>query len=631
MLTQQRIGSHGAELIDGGVHFRVWAPAREMVHVVVVEDNQANANRHALQAEGDGYFSAQVSAAKPGSRYWFQVDDAPATYPDPASRFQPQGVHGPSQVIDPGAYRWSDDDWPGVTLAGQVLYELHIGTFTPEGTWAAAIGKLDHLRELGVTLIEVMPVAEFQGRFGWGYDGVCWYAPTHLYGQPDDFRAFVDEAHRRGIGVILDVVYNHFGPSGNYVDIYSPYFASEKHSTEWGAPINFDGEHAGPVREFVTGNAAYWMREYHLDGLRLDATQALFDDSPTHIITEIGRAARAAAGRRSILLFAENEDQRVQHVVPVEGGGYGLDGLWNDDFHHACRVAATGHAEFYYGDFAGSPQELISAIKRGYLYQGQWNLRQERFRGTPSRDIERMHFVHFLQNHDQVANSAHGLRLHELTTPGRWRALTALLLLAPETPMLFMGQEFAAPNPFLYFADHNVDVNEMVRKGRLEFLRRFPRTVDFSPEELNDPASEETFRVCKLQWSLSRREAKALRLHRELLALRREDAVFSRQEKVRLDGAVLAPEAFALRWFAEDEDDRLLLVNLGLDRDLRPMTEPLLAPPANTRWKLFWSSEAPRYGGSGTGMLNVKQWRLPGHAALVLRPIQPSNTEAEEG
>ncbi len=631
MATQQRLLSHGAEVSEGGVHFRVWAPERKSVHVVVWDDGPSNSIRHALQAEGDGYFSAEVSAAKPGGLYGFQVDDDPSIYPDPASRFQPQGVDGPSQVVDASSYRWNDDGWSGVLLAGQVLYELHIGTFTPEGTWAAAIGKLDHLRKLGVTLIELMPVAEFQGRYGWGYDGVYWYAPTRLYGQPDQLRTFVDEAHARGIGVILDVVYNHFGPSGNYIDVYSPYFASERHSTEWGAPINFDGEHAVPVRAFVTENAAYWIREYHLDGLRLDATQALFDDSPTHIIADINAAARAAAAGRAILIFAENEDQRVQHVVPTDQGGYGLDGLWNDDFHHACRVAATGHAEFYYGDYAGSPQELVSAVKRGYLYQGQWNLRQERFRGTPSRQIDRNHFVHFLQNHDQVANSAHGLRLHDLTTPGRYRALTALLLLAPETPLLFMGQEFAAPNPFLYFADHDVDVNEVVRQGRLEFLRRFPSTAAFAAEDLDDPASIQTFQKCKLDWNIGRAGARILQLHQELLALRRDDPVFRQQENVRLDGAVLGPEAFALRWFADDQDDRLLLVNLGRDRELRPMTEPLLAPVAGTCWNLYWSSEAPRFGGSGTGVLSFQPWSMPGHAALVLRPRWPSSSETEEG
>lgn len=636
MQIEQRTLSHGAEVIPGGVHFRIWAPVRKTVHVIVMEPGETNASRHVLQAEGDGYFSAEVSAAKPGSWYWFEVDNDPARYPDPASRFQPQGVLGPSEVVDPSRYLWRDDDWPGVQLPGQVLYELHVGTFTPEGTWAAAIEKLDHLRDVGVTLIEVMPLAEFQGEFGWGYDGVCWYAPTRLYGQPDDFRAFVDAAHQRGIGVILDVVYNHFGPSGNFLGAFTPYFDSEKHATEWGKPINFDGEQSGPVREFVTGNAAYWIREFHLDGLRLDATQALFDDSPRHIITEIGLAARAAAGDRSILLFAENEDQRVQHVAPVEQGGYGLDGLWNDDFHHACRVAATGHAEFYYGDYHGSPQELVSAVLRGYLYQGQWNLRQQRFRGTSTRNIDRLHFVHFLQNHDQVANSALGLRLHDLSTPGRFRALTALLLLTPETPLLFMGQEFAASSPFLYFADHEVDVAEMVRQGRLEFLRRFSRVATFPPEELADPADRQTFEQSKLDWNDCRRHAAVLRLHRDLLALRHEDAVFARQQNTRLEGVVLGPEAFALRWWDDDEDDRLMLVNLGRDLDLRPMTEPLLAPVTDAMWELYWSSDAPRYGGSGTAMLNMKEWTLPGHAALVLRPAcsarpaRPAANDAED-
>jgi maltooligosyltrehalose trehalohydrolase len=555
--------------------------------------------------------------------YWLKVDDESKRYPDPASRFQPQGVHGPSQVVDWRRYSWADEAWRGVKLPGQVLYELHVGAFTADGTWAAAIDRLAHLRDVGVTLVEVMPIAEFQGSYGWGYDGVYWYAPTRLYGKADDFRAFVDHAHQLGVGVILDVVYNHFGPTGNYLAAFSPHFVSKRHATEWGEALNFDGEQAGPVREFVTENAAHWIREYHLDGLRIDATQAIYDDSPEHILTAMARAAREAAGDRSILIFAENEHQQVRHIERPDAGGYGMDGLWNDDFHHTCRVAATGHAEFYYGDYDGCPQEMLSALRWGYLYQGQWNARQGRYRGSPTLGFSAQHFVHFLQNHDQVANSAHGWRLHQLTSPGRHRALTALLLLGPQTPMLFMGQEFAASSPFLYFADHEVDIATLVREGRWEFLRSFPRTASFeSHGVLPDPSSEETFRTSKLDWRDCERGVETLLLHRDLLRLRREDPVFSRQDARMIDGAVIGPEGGLLRWRDAEGDDRLLLFNFGRDFSWRPVAEPLIAAPAGCRWQVYWSSEDPRYGGSGTGILDTKEWSVPGHAAIVLRPAR---------
>ena len=618
----------GAVPVEGGVTFRVWAPRRKRLQVVLVDSDGTEIERADLMEEVDGFFSAHVPVAQAGSLYWYQLDDESKRYPDPASRFQPQGVHGPSQVIDPGKYGWQDDGWTGVQIEGQIIYELHVGAYTPEGTWAAAIDRLAHLRDLGVTVVEVMPVNEFQGEFGWGYDGVYWFAPTRLYGRPDDFRALVDEAHRLGLAVILDVVYNHFGPTGNYQAAFSPFFVSKRHSTEWGEALNFDGEGAGPVREFVTANAAHWIREYHLDGLRVDATQSIFDDSQPHLLAELTRLAREAAGERSIIVVAENEQQLVRHVEPADGGGYGMDGLCNDDFHHACRVAATGHAEFYYGDYAGSPQELISALRWGYLYQGQWSPRQGRFRGTPTRHLPAANFIHFLQNHDQVANSAKGWRAHLLTSPGRYRALTALLLLGPQTPMLFMGQEIASSSPFLYFADHEVDIACLVRDGRWEFLRRFPRAAGFGAVgSLPDPAERSTFEQSKIDWSEGERHAETLLLHRDLIRLRKDDPVFSRQDATMLEGAVVGPEAFLLRWFDEAGDDRLMLVNLGRDLPCRQMSHPLMAPPRDAHWRLMWSSEDPRYGGSGTAMLDTKDWTMPGHAAIMLRP-QPRDDDA---
>lgn len=609
----------GAEFNRQGVSFRVWAPHRQQVHVVLLDAAGKETRLVPMEPEEDGYFRSWVKNLPAGTLYYYRLDDDPKNYPDPASRFQPQGVHGPSQVVNPGAFAWSDDAWPGVQLAGQVLYELHLGTFTPEGTWKAATDKLSYLRELGVTLVEVMPVADFQGEFGWGYDGVHWFAPSRLYGEPDDFRRFVDQAHRIGLGVILDVVYNHFGPSGNYTDVFSPHYTSQKHITDWGAAINYDDEHCEPVRQMVASNGAYWVREFHVDGLRLDATHSIYDDSRVHVLAELSRAARQAAGKRSILLYAENETQQVRHVEPIEQGGYGLDGMWNDDFHHTCRVAATGHAEYYYADYSGTPQELLSAARWGFLYQGQWNERIGQPRGSDAWREPAARFVNCLQNHDQVSNSARGLRLHQLTSPGRLRALTALLLLSPGTPLLFMGQEFSASSPFVFFADHDVDLNQLVREGRWEYLRSFARVAGYGEQAaLPDPSDVKTFERCKLNWQEFSEDNPAYRLHRELLRMRRDDPTFSRQDAQHLHGAVISSDAFLLRWLSETGDDRLLFVNLGRDLHWQPAAEPLIAPPRSRRWRLHWSSEDPRYGGAGTAVFDPKDWIIPGQTAVVL-------------
>jgi maltooligosyltrehalose trehalohydrolase len=615
----------GAEVLpEGGVYFRVWAPRREKLEAVLEGGPGAERGEVsvALDCEADGYFSGRVREAEAGTLYRFRLDGEDFLYPDPASRFQPEGPHGPSQVVDPGAFRWTDPSWRGVGLDGQVLYEMHVGTFTPEGTWEAAARELPELADCGVTVLEVMPVAEFPGRFGWGYDGVDLFAPTRLYGTPDDFRRFVDRAHAVGLGVILDVVYNHLGPAGNYLTAFSDHYFSDRYENEWGDPLNFDGPHSGPVREFLIANAGYWIEEFHLDGFRFDATQQIFDASPEHVLAAITRRVRDAGRGRRTLLVAENEPQQVRLVRSVEEGGCGMDALWNDDFHHSALVALTGRNEAYYTDYLGSPQELVSAVKRGYLYQGQRYRWQEKRRGTPTSGLPPAVFVNYLQNHDQVANSAKGLRLHQLTSPGRYRAMTALLLLAPETPMLFQGQEFAVSSPFLYFADHEPELAEAVRKGRTEFVSQL-RSVGTPEmrERLPNPGDPDTFRRCKLELSEREKHAEAYALHRDLLRLRREDPVLRAQRPGGVDGAVLGPEAFVLRFFAEDGGDRLLVVNLGRDLHLYPSPEPLLAPPEGCRWQILWSSEHPHYGGGGTAPPETEEgWRIPGHAAVALAP-----------
>jgi maltooligosyltrehalose trehalohydrolase len=415
------------------------------------------------------------------------------------------------------------------------------------------------------------------------------------------------------------VVYNHLGPDGNYLPRFSERYFTDRYDNEWGEPINFDGVDAGPVREFFLANAGYWIEEFHLDGLRLDATQQIFDASHEHIIAAIVQRVRAAANGRATIVVAENEPQDVTLIRRPERGGYGIDGLWNDDFHHTARVAATGRRDAYYLDYKGTPQELVSTAKWGFLYQGQRYAWQKKRRGTPTLDVAAAAFVTYLQNHDQIANSAHGTRLHEQTAPGRYRALTALLLLGPGTPMLFQGQEFAASAPFLYFADHVPDVADSVRKGRAQFLGQFPGIATEDVQAcLADPGATETFARCKLDLRERERHAESYRLTQDLLRLRHDEHVFGSHAK-RVDGAVLGDEAFVLRFFGDDGDDRLLLVNLGRDLILSEAPEPLLAPPCRRAWRLLLSTEHPRYGGCGIGPVEHEEgWRIPGEAAVVL-------------
>src|SRR5262245_5228530 len=614
----------GAELSpEGGVDFRVWAPACRKVEVVLEHRDDASFE---LTSEPNGYFSRVLRDLGPGSLYRFRLDGQSQLYPDPASRFQPEGPHGPSQVIDPWSYRWSDLTWKGVALQGQVIYEMHIGTFTKEGSWTAAERELPELAAAGITCLEVMPVADFPGRFGWGYDGVNLYAPTRLYGTPDDFRRFVDTAHRLGLGVILDVVYNHLGPDGNYLRPFSPAYFTDKYRTEWGEAINFDGSDSGPVRDYFAANAAYWIDEFHLDGLRLDATHAIYDDATDparHILAEIGRRVRAAAGGRSTIVVSENESQHPRQVWGVEQGGCGLDALWNDDFHHSAHVALTGRNGAYYTDFRGSAQELVSAVKYGYLYQGQWYSWLERRRGQPGLDLPPAAFVTFTENHDQVANSGRGLRTHQLTSPDRYRAITALLLLGPGTPMLFQGQEFAATSPFLYFADHQPELAELVRAGRAEFLTQFQSLADpLMQDVLAVPSDPVTFDRCKLDFTEREQHSNLYQLTKDLLRLRRQDPAFRAQKYRGVDGAVLGEQAFVLRFFEDDRKDRLLLVNLGRELHMLSCPEPLLAPPAESRWRVILSTEDPAYGGSGIGLVDTDRegWRVPGEATVVLIP-----------
>ena len=618
----------GAELIGRNqTHFRVWAPKADDVDLVLEESAKRDAKRtfHPLEREEGGYFSGSADVGA-GALYRFRVNKAAHFHPDPASRFQPHGPHGSSCVVDPAQFKWMDSKWRGVKMKGQVIYEMHIGTFTKEGTWQAAAEQLAELARIGISVIEMMPIADFPGNFGWGYDGVNLFAPTHLYGTPDDLRAFVDRAHSLGLAVILDVVYNHFGPDGNYIRMFSEdYFTARYEKNDWGETINFDGPNSGPVREFFITNGRYWIDEFRFDGFRFDATQEVKDTSDEYIVGAIGRAARKAAQPRDIILIAENERQETKLIRPRNEGGDDLDAVWNDDFHHSAVVALTGKREAYYTDYLGNPQEFISAAKYGYLFQGQPYLWQEAPRGTTTFGAPPEAFVSFIENHDQVSNTAAGERLRFQSSPGRYRAMTALLLLGPWTPLLFQGQEFGASTPFIFFTDvGDGSMREAIRKGRFEFLAQFP---SFATKEVQDrlpvPSDPTVFVSSKLDFSERQKNKELYDLNVDLLKLRRNDSRFREQIPNGVDGAVLGPASFVLRYFSKrNTDDRLLVVNFGENRELNPVPEPLLAPPLGFEWEILWSSESAAYGGSGTAAVATQErWILPAEATVALRLV----------
>ena len=618
----------GAELIGPDqAHFRVWAPKAQRVDLVLEGSAAKTPGQtfQGLEAEENGYFSGAAKAGA-GDRYRFRVNNN--FYPDPASRFQPDGPHGLSCIVDPARFQWSDSQWPGPAAAGlkgQVIYEMHIGTFTKEGTWRAASQQLEELARIGITVIEMMPVADFPGRFGWGYDGVDLFAPSHLYGTPDDLRAFVDRAHSLGLGVILDVVYNHFGPDGNYLGAFSDDYLTRGNENEWGDSINFDDRNSGPVREFFVTNGCYWVEEFHFDGFRFDALHAIRDRSSEYIIGEVGRAARKAAGERSIILIAENDRQEARMVRPRSEGGDDLDGMWNDDFHHSAVVALTGRKEAYFGDYQGAPQEFISATKYGFLYQGQALSWRKALRGSSTFGISPEAFVCFIENHDQIANTGQGERVRLQTSPARYRAMTALLLLGPWTPLLFQGEEFGASSPFMFFADiGDASVRDAIRKGRAEWLAPFlSLTEEEALTTVPAPDDPEVFARCKLDFSEREKNRQLYDLHVDLLRLRRQDPRFRQQIPGGIDGAVLGTTSFVLRYFSKADDDRLLLVNFGERQMLHPASEPLLAPPLGYTWETLWTSESSRYGGAGSPITATPaQWILPGEATVALRPAK---------
>jgi maltooligosyltrehalose trehalohydrolase len=497
--------------------FSVWAPLAERVDVVL---DGGNGERLPMAPAAEpGWWAADVPGAGPGTLYQYSLDGGPA-FPDPRSASQPEGVHGPSEVVDHSAFRWTDGAWRGAApLPAAVIYELHVGTFTPEGTFDAAAGRLGHLAGLGVTHVELLPVVEFPGERGWGYDGVDLFAPHHAYGGPEGLKGLVDAAHAAGLGVIIDVVYNHLGPDGNYLGAYGPYF-TDRYGTPWGSAVNYDDAHADGARRFVVDNALLWLRDYHADGLRLDAVHAIFDASAVHILEEIGAAVRrleAEVGRRfDVIAESDLNDPRL--VRPVVAGGYGLDAAWSDDFHHALHSVLTGERDGYYEDF-GTLADLAVALERVFVYDGCYSRHRLRRHGRPVTGCSGTQFVSFLQNHDQVGNRARGERSAELMSPGRLKIGAALVLCSPFVPMLFQGEEWAATSPFQYFTDHNEELGRLVSEGR----RREFAAFGWDPSEIPDPQDPATFERSKLDWAEVAKEPHAglLDWHRRLLALRR--------------------------------------------------------------------------------------------------------------
>jgi maltooligosyltrehalose trehalohydrolase len=574
---------------DGSTRFRLWAPGARRVDVAVARRDVP------MRALDDGWFEAVAPDAPAGTRYAFRIDGGP-TVPDPASRWNPEDVHAPSAVVDPLAFDWRDAGWAGRAWEEAVLYELHVGTFTDEGTFAAAAERLDDLAALGITAIELMPVADFPGRRNWGYDGVLPFAPDASYGTPDDLKRLVEAAHRLGLMMLLDVVYNHFGPEGNYLHLYAPQFFNPAHQTPWGAAIDFDGERARTVREFFVHNALFWLEEYGFDGLRLDAVHAIADDSEIDIVAELAEAVRAGPGRaRHVHLVLENDANQARYLARDEAGRPRLaTAQWNDDVHHAAHVLLTGERDGYYADYAERPLwRLGRCLAEGFGYQGEVShYRGGRPRGEPSTALPAAAFVNFLQTHDQVGNRALGERIGALAPQPALDAVLACILLAPAPPMLFMGEEFDASTPFLFFCDFGPELAAAVATGRREEFKRFERFRDPAARAaIPDPNDPQTFERSKLAWAERERGAHRRRLEfcQRLLRLRREH-IAPRLAGMRRAGEFdcTAPGGLAARWTLGDGTRLHLLANLA-DRPA-----DLALPPGRV---LFATEPAPSGGG----------------------------------
>lgn len=576
------IRSQGAELTGAGVRYRTWAPGKKSV-AVSIQSRGGERRTVALEAEDGGYFHGVDGAGAAGDLYKYRFDEH--DWPDPASRFNPDGVHGASEVIDPRAYEWKDSGWICPPLAELVLYELHIGTFTLAGTFRGAIEKLDHLVRLGINAIEIMPVAEFPGARNWGYDGVLPCAPARAYGRPNDFRALVDAAHARGLGVILDVVYNHLGPDGNYLGSYSREYFNPAHKTPWGDAFHFELK---PVREFFAENPAYWHREFHIDGFRLDATHAIVDSSPRHFLAEVAERIH------SLGCFVTVEDERNEPNLlrSADDGGFGLDAFWADDFHHVVRVMLTGEREGYYRSYKGSADELVETLRDGWLLHGEKHRRKGAEEAAECAEISPEQLIFCITNHDQIGNEAFGRRLNQKVSPAAFRAASALLCLVPYTPLFFMGQEWAAATPFQFFTNHEEELGRRVTEGRRDEFSGFALFRDpAAREKIPDPQSAEIFQRSKLRWEELEKEnhAATLRLYVELLRLRRSLPALRDRARSRWQ-ALPADDGVVRLLFGRGEKDECLVT-----ADLRGGR--VNSATAESGWELLLSTNETRFGG----------------------------------
>jgi len=558
MNAVQTTSPFGAQVLpNGGVCFRLWAPAASRVDLVV------DGRDAPMRAAGEGWFEAIEPSAGPGTLYRYRIDGGHLV-PDPASRFQPQDCEGPSEVVDPGAFRWKAG-WKGRPWNEAVIYELHVGTFSASGTYAGVKEKLPALQKLGVTALELMPLSDFPGRRNWGYDGVLPYAPDSAYGRPEDLKALVQAAHDHGLMVLLDVVYNHFGPKGNFLNLYAPQFFTTRHKTPWGAAINFDGEGSRWVREYFIQNALYWLDEYRLDGLRFDAVHAILDDSPRHILHELVSRVKRQGGEKHLIL--ENDANQARFLGP---GKYTAQ--WNDDSHHGYHVLATGETDGYYVAYADAPaKHLARCLAEGFAFQGDLFSYTNEARGEPSAHLPPSAFVDFLQNHDQVGNRAFGERLASLSEERKLKALAAIFLLAPSPPLLFMGEEWGCRQPFLFFCDFQGELGDAVRDGRREEFARFAAFRDpAARERIPDPTAEATFRNCVLKWAdRDGLDGKAWLTHYEqLLALRREQVWPLRPGPGKF--SMLGERAFRVAWPLEGGGTLVLAANVGEQRVRMP-------------------------------------------------------------
>jgi maltooligosyltrehalose trehalohydrolase len=596
MLDYQPSGIFGANIENDAVRFQLWAPSQQ--RVLLKLDNETPV---LMDRKEDGKHQYLSQTAKAGTLYKYVLEDG-SEVPDPASRYQPADVHGPSEVIDPHAYVWNDGRWKGRPWEESVIYELHIGAFTQEGTFCSAIERLDYLAELGVTVLELLPVADFPGDRNWGYDGVLLFAPDSSYGRPEDLKALIDAAHARKMMVFLDVVYNHFGPDGNYLSAYAPIF-TEHHRTPWGAAVNFDDDGSKRVRELVIENAEYWVSEFHFDGLRLDAVHAIKDDSRVHILDELASRVRSAARYRQVHLLLENEENEASPLERAHGRPIYYTAQWNDDVHHVLHAAATGETSGYYGDYIGNTERLGRALAQGFAFQGELMKSRGSPRGEPSGHLPPTAFVSFIQNHDQVGNRAFGDRLTSFAPAEAVRAVISIYLLLPQIPMLFMGEEFGAAQPFPFFAQFEPELADAVREGRRAEFASFPEFADSHKREtIPDPTSEQTFRSAKLNWNDAAQgdHAEWLELYRKLLSIRQQEIVPRLRNIGENSGGydVLRQSAVSVRWTLGDGACLRLAANLT-DRKLSTITTNgrrlwsvgLVGDTWLGPWSVIWSIE----------------------------------------